>query len=145
MKESVKSECGGCNQCGHCETSHEEGCQGGCQGCESSQELFYIDEYGEMDDRGYPAQLVVIDIWSEHVFFDELKVTLEQKGYEVIIEIMKSSDLLLSEADQKQRLLFRCNGEIMGIDKDRIDNFSQRQEEIKKTEQQIVAPNRNSI
>lgn len=138
MKDAVKSECGGgCNHCGHCGTSHAEGCQGGCQGCESSQEMFYIDEYGEMDDRGFPLKLVVIDITEKHVFFDVLKKSLESKGYEVLVESLDIKE------EQKQYLVFRCNGELIRIEKAGIENAEHRVEEIKKLEQRIAAPMRN--
>lgn len=138
MKDAVKSECGGgCNHCGHCGTSHAEGCQGGCQGCESSQEMFCIDEYGEMDDRGFPLKLVVIDITEKHVFFDELKKSLESKGYEVLVESLDIKE------EQKQYLVFCCNGELIRIEKAGIENAEHRVEEIKKLEQHIAAPMRN--
>ena len=145
MKESVKSECGGCNQCGHCETSHEEGCQGGCQGCESSQELFYIDEYGEMDDIGVPAGLVVLEIIENHEFINELKSSLEQQGYEVLLSKMKDPESGNLEGQSGEGFAFYCNGELITFGYEEINDPIRRAFCVKKTEQQIVAPKRNRI
>ena len=91
MDQSLKSGCGcgGCNKCGNLESDSKEKCQGGCGGCEGFSEILYIDEYGEMDDIGVPAGLVVLEIIENHEFINELKSSLEQQGYEVLLSKMK--------------------------------------------------------
>ena len=148
MEHIEKSGCGcegGCNQCNNSGSEQEKNCQGGCGGCEGSKEVYYIDEYGEMDEIGVPIQTVVLDVIEDHVFIDELKCSLEKQGYEVLLSVMKEFEGFSQKEDQTNNFTFRCNGEMMLVSKEELNDPSRRQDYVKKTEQRIVAPNRNCI
>ena len=147
MDQSLKSGCGcgGCNKCGNLESDSKEKCQGGCGGCEGFSEILYIDEYGEMDDIGVPAGLVVLEIIENHEFINELKSLLEQQGYEVLLSKMKDPESGNLEGQSGEGFTFYCNGELITFGYEEINDPIRRAFCVKKTEQQIVAPKRNRI
>ena len=147
MDQSVKSGCGcgGCDKCSSSEGVTKEKCQGGCGGCEGSNEILYIDEYGEMDEIGVPISTVVLEIKDNHKIIDELKSLLEHRGYEVLVSKINDPEGVIIEGQSGENFVFRCNGELIILGYEEISEPTSREICVKKTEQQIVAPKRNGL
>lgn len=133
--------CGDCKSCGGCEGKEGGGCKGGCSGCSSSDEVFYMDEYGELDDIGFPIPMVVIDIYEENIFFKELENELKKEGYEVLIQMQKQFQDQINETDHLN-LIFYINGNRQVVKKNSLENNFQRTMILEKLKNQITSPNR---